>query len=78
MKYHTHRAFLVQSADPVQMCASICSEIVDELMLYWLPVCWIRHGLSSNRWFNASKKKKKKLRARISTWHIILLLPTEM
>lgn len=78
MKYHKHGTFLVQSADLVQTRASIYPEIVDELTLYWLPLCWIRHSLSSNRWFNASKKKNKKLRARISTWYIILPLPTEM
>lgn len=60
MKYYKHDTFLVQSADRIQMHASICSEIVDELTLYWLLLCWIRHGLSSSRWFNASKKNKKK------------------
>ena len=46
----------MQSADPVQIRASVCLEIVDKLTLYGLSLYWIRHGLSSNRCFNASKK----------------------
>jgi len=54
MKYHKHGGFLVRSADPVRAGASARSEIADELALRWLPSRWMRRGLSSSRWFNAS------------------------